>query len=166
MQFIVQTGSRDYDWVRSKARRARFPVAAVSFADAIEDIYEVTDLIVCRAGAMTIAETLACGIPSILVPYPYASDNHQMENAQNVAERGAAIIIPDEELNAKKLVSAIRSVLGDDARLRSMKASARRYARYAASRRIAKRIEEIVQGVTTRERARCTEGLGSFILSG
>jgi UDP-N-acetylglucosamine--N-acetylmuramyl-(pentapeptide) pyrophosphoryl-undecaprenol N-acetylglucosamine transferase len=166
IQFVVQTGARGYDWVRAKARRARFPVAAVSFADRIEDIYELADVIVCRAGAMTIAEVLACGIPSILVPYPYASDDHQMENARNVVDRGAAVIIPDHELTGKRLVSEIRSIVKDEVRFRAMKAHARRYARLSASRKIVKRLEEIFQEHTSKAGIRCTEGLGSSILSG
>jgi len=70
------------------------------------------DLVICRAGAATLAELTAIGLPSILVPYPYAAENHQEYNARALERRGAAVVIKDSDLNGKLLVSEIERLIG------------------------------------------------------
>jgi len=77
------------------------PVAAAQYAAA--------DLIICRAGASTIAELAAAGIASVLVPFPHAVDDHQTHNARFLSGRGAAVLIPQAELTAQKLADLLRS---------------------------------------------------------
>ena len=80
----------------------------VAFIEDMASAYEWADVAVCRAGAMTVAELAAAGVASILVPFPYATDDHQSRNARFLAERGAAIVIPESRLGAGALASVHR----------------------------------------------------------
>jgi UDP-N-acetylglucosamine--N-acetylmuramyl-(pentapeptide) pyrophosphoryl-undecaprenol N-acetylglucosamine transferase len=103
-------------------------------------VYPLLDLIVCRAGAMTLAEVAAWGVPSILVPYPYAADDHQTKNARELEEAGAAIVLPEGELSARRLSNLISGLLADAGRRSRMAAAARAVARPDAARVIADRV--------------------------
>jgi len=136
VQFLVQCGKQDHAWVSKELEGAPVPVRVESFIEHIEDAYALADLIVCRAGAMTISEIAACGIPAILVPYPHATDNHQQRNAEDVVDRGAAIMIVDAELDGDRLAGALTELLGDPGRLREMATNAHRTAKYDATERL------------------------------
>src|SRR3989454_9183328 len=82
--------------------------------------YAGADLLVCRAGATTIAELTVCKKPAILVPFPFAADDHQTVNAQSLVEAGAALLMPEKDLTAQKLAAAVRGVEGDRSRLQRM----------------------------------------------
>jgi UDP-N-acetylglucosamine--N-acetylmuramyl-(pentapeptide) pyrophosphoryl-undecaprenol N-acetylglucosamine transferase len=107
----------------------------------MEMAYAVADLAVCRAGAMTIAELTACGVPAILVPYPHATHDHQTENAKGLVDRGAAEMIVDAELESDDLARRIEALLRDDPRLRRMSRNARAFSRTNAAERIADAME-------------------------
>ena len=107
----------------------------------ISDAYCVADLVIARSGAMTIAEIAACALPAILVPYPHAVRDHQLINAQNLVERGAAAMIPDEELGGERLAREIRALMQDRGRLKSMARNARSFGRIDAAEKIARSVE-------------------------
>jgi UDP-N-acetylglucosamine--N-acetylmuramyl-(pentapeptide) pyrophosphoryl-undecaprenol N-acetylglucosamine transferase len=90
---------------------------------------------------MTLAEIAACGAPAILVPYPYAAYNHQLVNAENLVERGAATLVLDRELNGERLAREIARLLADRQLLRRMSANARLIARADAAERLVKSLE-------------------------
>ncbi len=137
-QFILQTGKEDFAWARDRAEKEQLPVTVVPYLTHIHEAYAAADLVVCRAGAMTLAEIAACGVPAILVPYPFAAYDHQVTNAQNLAERGGAVMIQDSALTGERLATEIERLIKDRATLVRMSANARRFARPDAAERIAR----------------------------
>ncbi|MGH7947827.1 MAG: UDP-N-acetylglucosamine--N-acetylmuramyl-(pentapeptide) pyrophosphoryl-undecaprenol N-acetylglucosamine transferase, partial [Candidatus Binataceae bacterium] len=101
-----------------------------------DEAYAQADLIVCRAGATTIAELTVFGKPAILVPYPYAADDHQRFNAEALREQGAAEMILDRELDGNKLAESVRRYYSDRGRLGAMEKAALRLGRPEAAKRI------------------------------
>ena len=89
--------------------------------------YAVADLIVCRSGAMTVAEVTASGLPAVYVPLPHGN-GEQALNATSVVEAGAARLVDDADLTADRLVSEVSEILGDDELLAGMRAAARSHA--------------------------------------
>ena len=110
------------------------------FLTKIHLAYAAADLVVCRSGAMTLAEIAACGTPAILVPYPFAAHNHQLVNASNLVDRGAAAMILDADLTGDRLAKEIAHWLSDRPALSQMSANARRFARPDAAEKIARSI--------------------------
>ena len=94
------------------------------------------DLIICRAGAITLSELLACGKPSILVPSPYVAENHQFHNAMTLKRTGAAEIIEEKDLNVDKLIQVVSNLIENKPRLSGMSAAARGGAIIDANERI------------------------------
>jgi UDP-N-acetylglucosamine--N-acetylmuramyl-(pentapeptide) pyrophosphoryl-undecaprenol N-acetylglucosamine transferase len=98
--------------------------------------YAEASLVVCRAGATTLAELTACGRPAVLIPYPYAANNHQALNAAALATKGAAIMVEERDLKAAELGVLIDGLLRDRRRLESMGAAARNLAQRGAAARL------------------------------
>jgi UDP-N-acetylglucosamine--N-acetylmuramyl-(pentapeptide) pyrophosphoryl-undecaprenol N-acetylglucosamine transferase len=90
----------------------------------MENALAVSDLVIGRAGASFLAEILARGIPSILIPYPFAAENHQEYNARAVSNQGAAIMVLEKDLTGELLVKLVQELLQDRERLRAMSARA------------------------------------------
>lgn len=141
VQWILQTGREDFDWAKGVAERERLNVRIVPFLRRIHMAYAAADLVVCRSGAMTLAEIASCGTPAILVPYPHAAHNHQVVNASNLVERGAAAMILDRELSGDRLAREVAHWLSDRQALSSMSANARRFARPDAAEKIVRSLE-------------------------
>jgi UDP-N-acetylglucosamine--N-acetylmuramyl-(pentapeptide) pyrophosphoryl-undecaprenol N-acetylglucosamine transferase len=146
VQFVIQTGKTDYKEVLDGVRDSGVRVVVKSYLHEIEELYGVTNLVVGRAGAMTISELSACGLPSILVPYPHAADDHQTANARALSDKGAAILVPDRELTGERLAGEIKKLLADQARLREMGRLAYALSRPDAARRIAESVERLGGG--------------------
>jgi len=138
---IWQTGktgvpaSHDQEFLQAEARARHLVVR--EFIDDMPSVFAVTDLAICRAGAMTLAELAAAGVPAVLVPYPFATDDHQTVNAQSVVKAGAALMIRDSELSTDTLVAAIASILDDVQRHRTMAEAMRSLAKPNAALDIA-----------------------------
>ncbi len=107
----------------------------VPFIDDMARNYADADLVVCRAGATTIAELACAGVASILVPFPFATDDHQTANARFLAAHGAALLVPQSELTPERLAEMLRSL--DRARLEAMATKARALAKPDAARVVA-----------------------------
>jgi UDP-N-acetylglucosamine--N-acetylmuramyl-(pentapeptide) pyrophosphoryl-undecaprenol N-acetylglucosamine transferase len=105
------------------------------------DALAACDLVLGRSGGSIFEET-AVGRPAILVPYPFATADHQSANAEWMREGGAATVIVDAELTVERLAAEVKAVFGDDVRLREMAAAARRLAKPDAARRIADEVLE------------------------
>jgi UDP-N-acetylglucosamine--N-acetylmuramyl-(pentapeptide) pyrophosphoryl-undecaprenol N-acetylglucosamine transferase len=119
-------------------------VRVFAYLEAIEKAYAIAEIAVCRAGAMTIAELTACGVASILVPYPYATRDHQTHNARGLVERDAALVIADKDLTPELLAKTIETLLRDEPRLRRLGRNARAFARVDAAQRIARSMEQVI----------------------
>ncbi len=119
-------------------------VRLVPYIDDMPSYLRAADLAVTRAGAMTVAEIAACGAPSVLVPYPLATDDHQTANARFLVDAGAAELIPDAEVT-KRLYDTVTALMGDTGRLAAMSAAAAALSRRDAAARIADILEEIAR---------------------
>ena len=142
-----QTGERDLELVRDGYRRAGLEARVEPFLFAMDREINAADLVVCRAGATTIAELTAAGRPSLLVPLPTAADDHQRKNAEVLASAGAGEIVEQKNLTGALLAQRMTSLVGDRSRLDVMAAAARRLARPDAARVIADRALELVAEV-------------------
>ena len=138
-----QTGERDLDLVRTAYQRAGQPARVEAFIFQIDGEMKAADLVICRAGATTLAELAASGTPAILVPLPTATDDHQRKNAAVVARAGAAVVIEERELKTGALGDALAALLSDRDRRREMSRAATRLARPDAAARIADRVEQL-----------------------
>ena len=115
----------------------------------IEDMgaaYAWTEVAVCRSGAMTVAELAATGVASILVPFPYAADDHQTRNARFLADRGAAILFAEDSLDAGALASTLGALHADRGRVESMSRAAYDFAVPDAANRVAAQCLEVARG--------------------
>ncbi len=130
-----QSGARHLSQVEMNYRNAGVTAEIVPFIDDVARRYAESDLIICRAGASTIAELAAAGVASVLVPFPHAVDDHQTHNARFLSEQGAAVLIPQHELTAKKLADLLRGFTRD--RLLGMAQKARAAAKPDATRAVA-----------------------------
>ncbi len=115
LRVVHQTGNDGYDTVKASYKRKNLRVEVLKFIDDMAKAYSSADLVVCRAGATTIAEVTAMGLASILIPYPFAADDHQTVNARCLTERGAAVLIEQDKLTGSTLAGAIRKFYGDRA---------------------------------------------------
>jgi UDP-N-acetylglucosamine--N-acetylmuramyl-(pentapeptide) pyrophosphoryl-undecaprenol N-acetylglucosamine transferase len=105
--------------------------------------YAAADLVICRAGAMTIAELSAGGMASVLVPFPFAVDDHQTANARFLADEGAAILLPQTQLTPERLAEVLRSL--DRPKLLDMARKARALGKPEAARVVAQRCMELAR---------------------
>lgn len=140
VQGIVQTGRHDYGWVHDRLRDTEGRVYVSPYITDIHVAYRAADIALARAGALSISELSAVGLPSILVPYPYAADDHQVSNARILAEAGGAVVIRDDELSGEALGSTIDALLDDSRRLPRMAEALSTIARRDAAERIAEDI--------------------------
>jgi UDP-N-acetylglucosamine--N-acetylmuramyl-(pentapeptide) pyrophosphoryl-undecaprenol N-acetylglucosamine transferase len=141
---VVHQGGRAHQArLEENYRKAGVQASLVEFIDDMAAAYASADLVVCRAGAMTVAELAAVGAASVLVPYPHAVDDHQTVNARFLSGRGAAVLMPQSELTADRLAGLIGGL--DRGRLLEMAARAREAARPDATARVADVCEAIAK---------------------
>ncbi|HEX2025181.1 MAG TPA: UDP-N-acetylglucosamine--N-acetylmuramyl-(pentapeptide) pyrophosphoryl-undecaprenol N-acetylglucosamine transferase, partial [Actinomycetota bacterium] len=134
LQLVVLTGPQHHDDVRRRLPPPSSLIVRTSaFLDRMELAYAAADLVVCRAGATTVAELTACGLPSILIPYPYATGRHQEANARALQRAGAAEVVLDDAATGETLQRGIASILDDAGRLLSMSRSSARFGRPEAA---------------------------------
>lgn len=137
LHIVHQTGTNEVEPVRAGYQAAGWEdVDVVPFITDMAAAYTRSCLVVCRAGATTLAELTACGRPAVLIPYPFAANNHQVANAAALASKGAAIMIEERELKAEELGVLIDGLLNDRGRLESMSATARSLAQRQAAARL------------------------------
>lgn len=134
---VHQAGEKHLETLRANYAAAGVAGELLAFVDDMGRRYAEADLVICRAGAITVAELAAGGMASVLVPFPHAVDDHQTANARFLAERGAAILLPQSEMNAARLAELIGSL--DRPRLLDMASKARALGRPDAARVVAER---------------------------
>jgi UDP-N-acetylglucosamine--N-acetylmuramyl-(pentapeptide) pyrophosphoryl-undecaprenol N-acetylglucosamine transferase len=144
-QLLHVSGERDYHYMQAEQRElaAGNRVKLVPYLDDPADAYAAADVVVARSGASTLAELAVTGTPSILIPYPYAAEQHQAHNAALFEEAGAAVVLKDAEIDGDRLWWTLREVLETD-RVVAMRRAARSLAPRDAGAAIAARIEAAV----------------------
>ncbi len=133
---IHQAGEKHIDDLRAAYSKAGVAAELKPFIDDMAAAYGSCDLIICRAGALTVAEICAAGVASILVPFPHAVDDHQTVNARFLSEVGAAVLMPQRELTAQRLADVIKAFTRDQ--LQRMATKARALAKPDATNQVAK----------------------------
>jgi UDP-N-acetylglucosamine--N-acetylmuramyl-(pentapeptide) pyrophosphoryl-undecaprenol N-acetylglucosamine transferase len=134
-EVIHQSGARNLDILRANYAAAGAAADSRAFIDDMAQMYAWCDLIVCRAGALTLAEVTAAGVASVLVPYPHAVDDHQTGNARFLSENGAAVLLPQQELTAASLADLLTNFSRE--KLLEMARAARKLAKPEATATVA-----------------------------
>ena len=149
------SGRRDYGSLRERLDSLGSPrhYRLVEYVEPFADALAAADLAVARAGG-SVFELAAAGLPAILVPYPHATADHQAGNARWMADGGAAVVVPDAELDPARLRREVAALVADGARLGTMSAAARGLARPDAADAIA---DEVVNSLATRKESSVTQ---------
>ncbi len=140
---IHQTGKADLETVKKGYADQAFPADVREFIDDMAGAYLGADLVLCRAGATTLAELTVCKKASILVPFPHATDDHQAVNAKALVDAGAAIMFREADLTGEKLATAIRELKNEPPRLAKMEKQAGMLGRPEASGEIAAVLQQL-----------------------
>ncbi|OGT34251.1 MAG: undecaprenyldiphospho-muramoylpentapeptide beta-N-acetylglucosaminyltransferase [Gammaproteobacteria bacterium RBG_16_51_14] len=132
-----QAGDRHLETTQSRYRALGIPGKIVPFIEDMAAAYAWADVVVCRAGALTIAELAAVGVASVLVPFPYAVDDHQTANARYLSDNGGAIVIAESDLTCELLARTITELIGSRANLIAMATRARELSQPLATQTVA-----------------------------
>lgn len=132
-EVIHQAGERTIGDARTAYAEAGVNADVRVFIADMQTVYAWADLVVCRAGALTVSELAAVGVPALLVPFPYAVDDHQTANAQFLVNAKAAELMPDAELEPEAVFNRLQPLLADRSQLAEMAARAKRLAQPAAA---------------------------------
>jgi len=143
-QLRHQAGRGKLESTQECYRQLGVEAEVVPFVADMAAAYRWADLVICRAGALTIAELAVAGVASILVPYPYAVDDHQTRNAAYLVDGGAALLQPQSQLNPERLAAQLQSLLHEPVRLRRMAQAARRLGLPDATTRVADICQEVI----------------------
>lgn len=136
VNLIWQIGKTDFETLTLRIQ-PRENLWFSAFIDRMDLAYSAADLVLCRAGASTIAELLNIGMASVLVPYPFAAGNHQYFNAKALSDKGAAVLIPNDEIGSEATYKQILSLIDNDAKREAMKEIAKKLGKPNASKEIA-----------------------------
>jgi UDP-N-acetylglucosamine--N-acetylmuramyl-(pentapeptide) pyrophosphoryl-undecaprenol N-acetylglucosamine transferase len=153
-----QTGPRDREAVQKGYRACGFEPDVRDFITDMSGAYAGADLVVCRAGATTLAELTVCKKPSILVPFPAAADNHQVMNAMSLVDAGAAVMIEERDLTGELLAAEIRAILTSPARREAMARAAGRMGSPQAAGEITDVCTQLVERRWGSRKGRAREG--------
>jgi UDP-N-acetylglucosamine--N-acetylmuramyl-(pentapeptide) pyrophosphoryl-undecaprenol N-acetylglucosamine transferase len=134
---IHQAGKATIDTAKSAYEEAAVIADVRVFIDDMKAVYQWADVVICRAGAMTISELAVMSLPSILVPLPHAIDDHQTKNAAFLSDKGAAVLMPQSALSAQALSNTLRELLSDSAKLKDMGVKASALAKPNAAEHVA-----------------------------
>jgi UDP-N-acetylglucosamine--N-acetylmuramyl-(pentapeptide) pyrophosphoryl-undecaprenol N-acetylglucosamine transferase len=144
---VLHLAGREHDMsVRAGYREIETAARVMDFTPAMADVWAVADLAISRSGASSCAELTACGVPSILLPYPYHKDMHQRANAKVLADSGAAVLVEDEKdpkKNAKKMRPIVSELLYDATRRKAMSDAARTLGKPDAADVVARIVAEM-----------------------
>ena len=152
IQFLHQTGIKDYENTREAYRKSGFKGTITPFIYQMGEAYAVADIVISRAGATTLAELTALGKPAILIPYPYAAGRHQEFNARKLLEINAAKMILDSELKGESLAHAIRELYTNKTMRAEIQRNSRAIGRPEASARIVDIAMSLIRGSKSAKR--------------
>jgi UDP-N-acetylglucosamine--N-acetylmuramyl-(pentapeptide) pyrophosphoryl-undecaprenol N-acetylglucosamine transferase len=142
VRIVHQTGAPEFEAIRDEFARSGLDGEIVRFIGDMPSAFAAADLVVCRSGAGTVSELAAAGRPSLLVPFPFAADDHQTRNAEALERGGAARLVRDADMNGERLFEAVRDLAGSG-ELERMGEAARRFAKPGAAQRAADILEEV-----------------------
>jgi UDP-N-acetylglucosamine--N-acetylmuramyl-(pentapeptide) pyrophosphoryl-undecaprenol N-acetylglucosamine transferase len=146
-QILHLSGRSHADGVREAYRTQGLAARVIDFTPAMADVWAASDLAVSRSGASTCAELTACGVPSILMPYPFHKDQHQRLNAEVLAKAGAAVLLDDvrdARKNAEKLLPLLAPLIHDADRRKGMAEAARKLGKPGAADAVAGVITDLI----------------------
>lgn len=144
-QVIHLTGSRDERLVADNYQREKIPAFVAAFHHAMEELYSASDLAIARSGAASLSELAVFALPSILIPYPYAAEDHQTRNAEIFTHADAAILLREADITNGDLAHKIRETLSDQAHLQTMSKNAAQLAPKNAASLVVETIERYSQ---------------------
>lgn len=136
VRLIHQTGLADYEWVEKAYKEHGIDAEVASFFQDMKAVYKKADFLVSRAGATTLTEMAVLGKPAILIPYPYAADNHQEKNGDYYVQGGGALQFREKMLSAEKLGAIIAELAADSGRLKKMSSSMKKLGRPDAAEKL------------------------------
>jgi UDP-N-acetylglucosamine--N-acetylmuramyl-(pentapeptide) pyrophosphoryl-undecaprenol N-acetylglucosamine transferase len=145
VRIVHQTGEADREMVEKAYSEQGTSVEVSAFIEDMSNAYRRADLVICRAGATTLAEVMVAKKASILIPYPYAADNHQELNARAMVEAGAARILIEKDLDGKRLADEITALYEDRDLIGRMEQAASRTGRPEAAREIVDACAELIE---------------------
>ena len=157
LEFIHQTGERDYQATLEAYRNAGATAVVCPFFKDMPDQFAKADLLICRSGATTLAEITVAGKAALLVPFPLATDNHQQKNAESLVQEGAAEMILQKDLNGNVLAARIQYYLQHREELHRMERRSRGLGRPDSTERIVDLIEELTGANVTEFMKRSTK---------
>ncbi len=140
---LHQSGKQHYEATLAAYKDAGVEAMVAPFVDDMAFYYDQADLVVCRAGALTISELAAAGVASILIPFPHAVDDHQTVNARFLTERGAAVLLPQQEMTPEKLAELLQGMTRE--RALAMAKAARAAAQPESAKRVAEACMEVAK---------------------
>lgn len=143
VRWIHQAGRQMHEQLAREFAAAGMDGEVVPFLEDMPAAFSAADLVVCRSGAGALAEVAAAGKPAILVPFPFASDDHQRKNAETLARAGAARMVPDLEFTGRRLFDEVSALAAGPEELRRMGEAARAFARPGAAERAADLLEQV-----------------------
>jgi UDP-N-acetylglucosamine--N-acetylmuramyl-(pentapeptide) pyrophosphoryl-undecaprenol N-acetylglucosamine transferase len=146
IRIVHQTGAPAFAQLREEFAKSGLDGEIAPFIADMPAAFTAADLIVCRSGAGTVSELAAAGRASILVPFPFAADDHQTRNAEAMERGGAACLAPDSGMNGEKLFDIVTGLAKDGAALERMAAAARKFAKPGAAGKAADILEEAAGG--------------------
>ena len=143
IHFRLQCGAARQPQLAEEFSKTGLHGEVVGFIDAMPKAFGMADLVVCRSGAGAVAEVAAAGKPSILVPFPFAADDHQLRNAEAMERGGAASLVQDKDMNGEKLFRMVTELAANPGQLLRMSEAARRFARPGAANRAVDILEKV-----------------------
>lgn len=136
LSIVHQTGEKDVDEVKEGYLKAEISAEVLPFIHNMAEAYGQADLVICRAGATTIAEVTACGKPCVFIPFPYATDDHQRKNAEALVQKGAGFLLLNRDLSGERLAKMILDLMENREKLKTAARSAKNLARPDAAKMI------------------------------
>lgn len=146
LQILWMSGPKDFEMVKNEAAKSKVKCQVLPFIEDVASAYAAADLVLARSGASILAEIAQAAKASLLVPYPFATGDHQRKNAATFEEAGAARLLSDSELSPKRLAQEIQALLGNPERLKRMAQAARKLARADAADNVVGVLQRVAKG--------------------
>ena len=142
IRFVLQTGSAEHEGLAQEFARTGLNGSVVPFIRNMPEAFAEADLVIARSGAGSVNEIAAAGMPSVLVPFPFAADNHQQKNAETLVAAGAARMVIDREMNGERLFREVQALQANREEREQMRKAVRQFAHPGAAERAADVLEE------------------------